>query len=235
MNSIKIKNLVDYSKCPNFCKYNWNNNSLVDEKTSALRRIIKSCYRDQANLERKVVWKTVRSRVHTELSPLLENLTLAQYHSLAIETIDTLRGWYLDYYRDGPGLCLHGLALKKNIPGIGIELEGSIDALLLEENNISLVVVGEYPSNISDIYRGLELRAKAWLLSQEGVIINNFLVINLIRGRIKINKIRIDNPEDYLYKAGKTIQVIAGAIKHDVYYPSVTDMCKTCPFGSICS
>ena len=124
METIKVKHIVDYSKCPNFCKFNWNNHSLVDSKTSAIRRIIKSCYRDQANFERKIVWKTVRSRVHTELSSLLEDLSLTDYHKMAVRVLDGLRGWYLNDYREGPELCLYGLALKSYVPDIGIALEG---------------------------------------------------------------------------------------------------------------
>lgn len=235
MEAIKVKNLVDYSKCPNYCKFNWINHPTVDGKTSAIRRIIQSCYRDQANFERKIVWKTVRSRVHTELSPLLGDLSLEDYHKMAIRVIDSLRGWYLNHYREGPELCLYGLALKANVPDLGISLEGSVSALLLEENNISAVLIGtEYEDPLST-YRSMELRAIAWLLAQHGVIINSFLVINIKNDTIKTYRLKVDNPDDYIYKASKAVQLIAGGIKHNILYPSVSDMCNTCAYRSICS
>jgi hypothetical protein len=154
---------------------------------------------------------------------------------MAIRVIDSLRGWYLNYYREGPELCLHGLALKSPVPGIGIELEGEVDALLLEEENVSMVTISDRFQDPTTAFKGMELRAKAWLLSQQGVIVNNFLVINISNDTIKVYKLRIEDPEDFLYKTEKAIQVIAGGIKHKVFYPSVTDMCTTCPFRSICS
>lgn len=236
MNTVKIKNLIDYSKCPKFCRYNWSNHlSNTDDKTAALRRIIKSCYKDQANFERKLVWKTVRSRVHTELSPMLENTSLDGYHSMALKVMDSLRSWYLEYYREGPELCLHDLALKRVVPEVGIELEGHIDALLLEEDNVTMVNIKTKPESLLEAYKGIELKAKAWLLSQEGVIVNQFMIINVSGDTIKVQKIRIDKPKEYLHETEKVMQIITGGIKHKVFYPSVTDMCKACPYGSICS
>lgn len=235
-NVLEIKHIEDYVKCPNFAKYNWVNDSETrNDFYKPIRNILLSCYRDMSNLEKKVVWKTVRNRVHSELAGLLNTRTLEQYQKDAVHVIQSLRTWYLNYYRSGPELALHDLALQELVPGVGVSIKATVDALLLEPGNITLVEVTNRFSSGEEAYNSIGLRAKVWLLSKQRVMVNKMLVINIKGKDLQIYTLKLTEPKDIVYRTERALSLIVGGIKYNVFYPSITDMCNRCPYKPICA
>lgn len=236
-NKIEIRHLEDFVKCPNFAKYNWDNSRKSSNSIyyQPIRNILMSCYRDMANLEKKVVWKTVRNRVHGELTVLLEHMDLKEYQKKAIRITESLRGWYIDRYRAGPEEAVSDLRLEGIVPATTMTIVAEVDAILLAPTGITLVEITDKYSNAVEAYNSIGLRTKIWLLSLQGVSITSALIVNIRDKTINTFSLTYSKPEDIVYKTERALSLITGSIKHTIFYPSLTEDCKTCPYRSICS
>jgi hypothetical protein len=234
---VPLEHLDDYIKCTNFAKYNWSN---IKRKRhylfSSLKDLILDTYIDQANLNKKIVWKTLRNKLHSNLVPIiLKNKSVNDYMKIIKKIMSQLRNWYIDHYRDGPDSCLACLRLESKVPSTGLSIEADIDAVLLSNQDIFMVEITDKYKNINEAVNSISLRAKVWLLAQQGVKANKIILILIQEGNITIESIVIHNADEFLLKTEKALQWCIGGIKHKITFPSVTPMCKTCLYKDICT
>ena len=233
---IDVWHLDNYIKCPAFAKYDWNNKSLRGHHYlyHPIRNILLGCYRDLANLEKKIVWKTVRERVHKNLAPLLKtDIEIEDYKRIAIQVMSQIRSWYINSFRDGPEICLHNLKVNSLVPATGISIEAQIDAVLVSSDQVRIVEITDKYEDLREASLSLSLQAKAWLLSKQDVKVTEIELINISNKSFTNRVFRIR--EKALLGTERSLQWTIGGIKHKVFHPSVTQMCTTCPYRSICS
>lgn len=236
--TVELRHLDDYMKCPNYAKYNWTNGSLVRHHFlyQPVRSIIMSAYRDMANLEKKVQWKTLRGRVHTALAPLLHNeLEIAEYFKLSKYILEKIRGWYLNTFRDGPTTCLHNLSIESPVPATGLSIATTIDAILLSPDQTSIVEITDKYKDIREASVSFSIRAKVWALKQEDINVKSVLLVHIKEGNINVHEINIRNIDEYCFSVEKSLQWALGSIKHQIFLPSITSMCDSCPYKGVCS
>jgi CRISPR/Cas system-associated exonuclease Cas4 (RecB family) len=236
-NKVPLEHLDDYSKCTNYAKYNWSN---IKRKRhylfSSLKDLILDTYIDQANLNRKIVWKTLRNKVHNKLVPvILGNKSISDYLKIVKRIMEQLRSWYINHYRDGPDICLASLQIESKVPSTGLSIEANIDAVLLSNQDIFMVEITDKYKNINEAISSVSLRAKVWLLAQQGVKVNKITLILIHEGNVLTENITIHNIDEYLFKTEKVLQWCIGGIKHNITFPSVTPMCKSCLYKDICT
>jgi len=234
---IEVWHLDDYIKCPNYAKYNWNRRQIrrAHYLYGPLSNVILSCYRDQANLNKKVLWKTVRNRVHQELAPLLDTkIAIEDYKQVAIDCLVEIRNWYINVFREGPTTCLYNLEIEACVPVTGVTIAGQLDAMLLSpDQNMIVEVTDKFKSN-REVLSSLSIRSKIWLLHAKKVKVDKLKVIRIQDKKIKIDTLKIQNYDDFIYKTERTIQWATGSIREKVFHPSITSMCDTCPYKGVC-
>jgi hypothetical protein len=103
-----------------------------------------------------------------------------------------------------------------------------------EENALTLLdFTEEMDSN--DFIRDITWRAKVWALKKQKVNIKHILSIaKSNKNSFKINRFTINNQDDFYNKTDQTLKMIGMGIKNKIFYPSVTEMCNTCNYNSIC-
>lgn len=226
---IQIKHLRDYSKCPNYAKYNWYNEDLK-LKSNICKQVVTSCYRDIFVLNKKVDWKTVRNRIHSFISK--ENSIEAdKIYSFSIALMSGMRDWYLQIYRDGPVEGIGPFLLEEKIFEETIQIQ--IDGLLNDNKSVTLI---HYCNEEADwILKDPELRIKIYLLSKQKIKINKVLVISCSETSVKTKTITVDNVDNWNLKTEKMLGLFLYSIKNKVFYPSITKDCSSCRFSDICS
>lgn len=236
-NKVPLEHLDDYTKCTNFAKYNWSNiNRKKHYMFSPIRGLILDTYIDQANLNRKIVWKTLRNKLHSKLVPvILENKSVGDYLKIVKKIMEQLRNWYINHYRDSPDICLACLHIESKVPSTGMSIEADIDAVLLSNQDMYMVEITDKYKNINEAISSISLRAKVWLLAQQGVKPNKIILILIHEGNIITESITIHDTDEFLFKTEKALQWCIGGIKHNITFPSVTPMCKTCLYKDICT
>ncbi len=224
---IEIKHLRDFSKCSAYAKYNWN--AADDPRQSVNRSIIESCYRDAAVLEKRTNWKTIRSRIYRMIFDSETNKSPTTLYKESLVSLNTMRDWYLEHYRDEPGEAICNLELQDEISGVLVTAK--IDTVLVSDSTVTLI---EF-RNDKEILKDIGLRAKIYLLGKEHIRVNRVLVINVTDKTVTCTKLAIHNPDEWNYKTYQVLQLMMLSIKQGIFYPSPTSMCASCPYKMICS
>lgn len=226
---VQIHQLRNYAKCPNFAKYSWN----VPTKTTknVVRSVVESCYRDVAVLNKRVDWKTVRNRVHHQLVALEPTLSSDEFYNAAVAILESLRPWYLVYFRDGTEEAICNLKLEEEINQV--QVTAQVDAVLIGEK-ITLLEFTECES-IEEILRDIGLRTKILLLGKQNIKVNKILAIRCSDRSVRVTSLSVDNPDSWNYKTLQSLQLMLFSVKNKIFYPSPTSMCTTCKYRDICS
>lgn len=226
---VQIKNLRDYTKCSNYAKYHWH--YLDSSSESTCRSIIESCYRDIALHNKKVDWRTVRNRVYREVFRET-NQNVDSLYKEALAVLSTLRNWYLEYYRDEPGEAILNVDLEEETNGM--KVTARIDGVLINGDDVTLIYFTE-EKEPQEILRDIGLRTRVYLLGREKILVNKILAINATDKTVTCNKLTVHNPIEWNYKTRQALGMILLSMKNNIYYPSVTSMCNSCPYKSVCS
>jgi len=240
---VRVRHLDDYIKCPNYAKYNWTNHEIRKSHYlyNPLRSVILSCYRDLSNLEKEIAWKTVRGRVHESLAPLLDkDIPVSDYRSVALSCLGQIRNWYLRNFRGGSTACIHNLWLESRVPGTGVNITGGIDAITIAPNQIKVIEITDKFKDVREAVNALSIKSKVWMLKQEGVKVDQIQFVRILKRTsssisVFTDTLIIQDYNDFIYKTERAIQWATGSIKHQIYHPSITSMCGSCPYKQICS
>lgn len=227
---VQIGNLRDYSKCPNYARYNWL--GIVSTMKLPSQRVIESCYRDLAVLNKRVDWKTVRSRVQTEFLKEDTNKSAQYIYSATVELLTSLKVWYTEQFKDGTEEAVTNLKLSSVINKTRIEAD--IFCLLVspERNTLVEFVQVDTPE---EVIKDIGLRTKVWLLGKEGIRVNKVLAIRPDERSARYWLLNVDNSDAWNYKTEQVLQLMLASINNNVFYPSPTGMCTSCKFKKICS
>jgi hypothetical protein len=66
-------------------------------------------------------------------------------------------------------------------------------------------------------------------------LVNKVLAINATDNKVECIKLSVHNPEEWNYRTRQTLGLMLLSIKNNIYYPSVTSMCNSCPYKAVCS
>ncbi len=236
---ITLRQITDYSKCPKYAKYSIEAGS--QEKSSEefrlFHKIVKSVYKDMQNLQTIPTWPTVRTRVSREVMGAIEVPTVRAIES-SYKTTMALMGvvqkWYSQLVSGFPGEVLINLNLSADIKP-GLSIEGTVDALMLWQDDATLVVFSdEHRTSLPESFFAtldLKTRGLVWLLDKQGIQVTECIHVVLKYPEVDIIRFKVDNN---LVKTQETLQLITAGIYNGIYFPSVTPACEMCPFKGIC-
>lgn len=228
MKILQEQHLKDFTYCPNYYKFNRNNQ--IARPVSIAERVIKSCIRDASVLSKRTDWKTIRSRVLTEVSSVTDTQHL---YNQTIVLLESLRNWYLNNYRDTErNEYLHNVVLTEEINET--KLETIIDGLIIKGKQVTLIEFTDL-ENTDEILRDIRLKLKLYLLGKRDIKITKILAIRCTDTSVKVNQLYIHDVDNINYKTNQVINLIVFSIDRGIYYPSVNPGCSTCPYKSICS
>lgn len=229
MEIYQIKRLRDYQKCPNLCKYDVSGTESVDQ--TVIRKVLEYCYSEIATSNTSLVWKDVRTKVTQLLCELEPHLTAKQIYSSSLVVLETVRNWYIANYRDKENSGLVNIRLTEELNGI--QITGVVDAVLLTGKKVKLVEFTDL--SLDQVYSDIGFRTKIWLLGKAGLKVTSALVIKCTNRTIETVTLKILETEKWNLKNEQILKLITISIKNKIFYPSVTSMCNTCQYKSICS
>lgn len=227
--SLPLHKVRAYTKCPNFAKYSWH--IPVQTKRTVPRILIEDCYRDIAVLNKRIEWKTIRNRVNNLLLEHEPELSGNNFYNSAITIMESLRNWYVNYFRDGTEEAVCGIYLESELNQV--KLSAVVDVLLIGEK-ITLIEFTE-EETAEEILRDIGIKTKIYLLGKQNIKVNKIVALRCTNRSVKTTTLNIDNTDAWNYKTEQSLKLVTIAVKNKIFYPSPTSMCSTCRYKDICS
>lgn len=235
MKEVRFTQVLEYADCPNIAKYGQGKSIVTSQIFQSCKSVMLSCYLDAANLEKVVTWKTVRKRTTSLLEQYLDRFdNFQKYQQQVINTLSSVRTWYLSHFEHIESPVLANLEFDLVLSSLDIKVPINIDALIFHPEGVELVWIKEGRVTEEELLGQMELRAMLLALSQQSVEVKKVTCIGIDSNCSEIIEVDINTTERFLEQIEKTLVLIAGAIKHRVFYPTNSIRCKTCKFKSIC-
>lgn len=223
---VQISNLRDYAKCPNYAKYNWDS-KLKSIPKSICQKVIESCYSDLSMLDKTVDWKTVRNRVAVFAAE--SNHDAASFYNSTITILESLRNWYVSYYRDYVDSAVNNITLESSL--LDRKIVGTISNVLVKNNQLIMI---EHSENVN-IFQDIGLKVKLWLLYKNNIKVKRVIHFTYTDKSVSTQELNIDNPDIWNTKTEQVLKLMLTSINNKIFYPSPTNMCKSCKYKDICS
>lgn len=239
---IPLKQIEDYSFCPNFAKYNKDKPSLESVNFIVFKKILMSVYKDIQNLQSPPEWGTIRSRVSKEVMDSLSVFTgdsLGQAYRDTQTILGFVQKWFTELNIAAfPGEGFANLPLEQQLDNTNLSIASNCDAVLLWRDEVTIIDIVERTSTdinlIPFTWNSLRLQGIIWLLHKQGIQATNLVRIVYMPDDILFVRIRIEKQNQLVKRTEQRLKLIAAGISNSIYYPSTTDSCSKCPYRSIC-
>lgn len=246
--TIALTQLEIYPRCP--AQYNYFQKrggiSTVQllPKTKLFRDIACSTYLKAARNTRINPWRQMTAQIDKFTFADLLPRSHPDYDSdvdtkfkLSLSRIDALKKhWYRPYFLAEGMEGFSGLKTSLSIGGYN--LVDTTDLVLFNEKDLILCKFTNIETNQSMLYNNIRMRTQALMLSRNlGRLVTKIRSMSWPEDseKISVRDINIHNPVEFANKTEAVVSHIVGGIRKEIFYPSVSEQCFTCPFNNICS
>lgn len=237
---ILLRQIDDYSKCPNFAKYNLNSLEKYSREFSIFRHIVLSAYRDLQNIQTIPTWPTLRNRVTKQVIKDVDvsnSEELSKAYKFTKVMLDKVHQWYGELIAGFPGEALVNVEISNQLGKTGVTVTGIADVILLYQDQVTLIDIVERPDisqhQVTLAYNSIKLQSLMWLLQSQGIEVTDIVRVIYKPDGIDFAKLKMEKLIPG--KVERRLHLIVTGIANEIYYPSVTSMCSTCPYKSICT
>lgn len=233
---IQPHHISNYSRCPKKTLYTWNDKVKVSANQQIISNIIKTIYGYHLRKEKPALWRHIPGWLDRYLrESVLKALDPQARYKEAKNILIRVRSWYDKYYLEK--YCEPGLI---NVP-LKVRLDhhnfysDSIDIVTMN-NKIRLYDFDEGYGDLSgiDVYNDIKVQARIWGFWKASETKPDEYVRLRIRPQSMTSAV-ISINETTLERSNAVVKQITRGIKDQVFYPSVSEQCRHCPFQSNCS
>lgn len=240
MRIITPSKIDTYSRCPKRCFFSWNSKPQIDLEIEVLQDMIKKLYLFHARTGTLKPWRGMPHRTHQMLLEYVKDSDKVSEYKKVKNILYKLSVWY-----NGPYLneyCDEGIINMPIRIGLGYSC--------IYKDSVDIVTIGkklrlfdfkqvrdneEYAAyNGRKIYNSLEVQSRIWGFWKSSEVLPEEYV-RLVVGPIGLKPVRIKITEENIKKIDSSIVHIADGIKDNIFYPSFSKQCLSCPFAQHCS
>lgn len=218
--------VVTYSTCPRYALYTWNKPRSFPHEVATFSRIIHKVYQWRERYNDLPTWKHVKELGEDELT--------SDVHKENVSLLSKLRVWYDLYLEE---YCDEGI--------INLPIVNRFDNILVYKDIIPLTTVGKklrvYDVRMGDqhycgrdLYNDLLVQTRLWGFWKASDTFPEEYVRYIIQPTV-VRPVHITTTKDLLSnKIEPIIKHILRGMRDDIFYPSKSKHCDTCPFASAC-
>ena len=238
MRTVSPQNIEVYSRCPRRAFYGWNYaREPMSFHASVIRDVIQAIFLYMAQHEEVPSWKRTLSWIDKYVRQEAVHLESRELYEASKSTLSCLHKWYFSFLLNNYKMM--GLT---NVP---ILLE--LDTKLTYQDEIPFILfgdtmkVGDFKEVSSvarvtklELYNDIELQIRIWgiykLFNKKP---RNFIRIYISSHTIQAVEIGIS--DQMLAKTEKMVKYILTGMRNEVWYPSFSTQCLSCPFNKDCT
>ena len=234
MPTITPHTIASYTRCPRYTFYTLNSKRKLSPTSTLISNIIQAAYLHFSRKEKPVTWRVVTAWAEEGIVKLgFPEEDYKQNKNI----ISRLSGWYDKYYLGeyvGAGLTNIPIALSL---GSGYFWKDSIP-ILISKKTLQIFDFDESSSmatyNGTNIYNDYVALSRVWGFNQ-ALDIPPAEYVRFVIGPESIKAVRISVDRLYIQKGNSILRQIVRGMKDEVWYPSFSSQCNSCPLKSNCS
>jgi hypothetical protein len=236
-----------YSKCPKKTQFAWHdeNKDKINQPT-VVEDVIKKTYYYYYVKEIIPTWRNIMTWTQNKVASTVDDITTQESYKKVKSYLQVLSDWYDKFFLGN--YCYPGFI---NVPihiGLGhhLTLQSSMDILAIG-NNIKLMEFEKvaYEDSINSaanigsysqrkLFNNFEIQIKAWVFSKI-ITTKQCEYSRILIGANTIKIIDLFFSNESLNNIEKIIKQITRGINDNVFYPSFSEQCLSCPFISKCN
>lgn len=244
---LPVLKLETYSKCPKKFEYSLRSGDpprLLGPKAALLKQIVSDAHLRFTRNQETTAWRSVTAAIDKSIFSELPHRDDPNYDDLidaflkkSFRYMEMVRkGWYDPVYMKEE---LQGFPdLSVTVPMHLAQVHDDIDLVLFDEKDLIVCRFGSIEEHAGTLYNDLRFRAQALLVSKrlgKPVTKLRSLVWTEDTERVSVTDLFIHDQEEFMGKTEGALNQILSGIRAGVFYPSVNEQCKSCPYNRICS
>jgi hypothetical protein len=234
---VRPHQLVAYSRCPRRCLYTWRDKPKVARETVIVSDVIKHSCLFASRKQRLIPWRHIPPLLDKIITEhMLDSTEGKMYEHLLTQ----LHRWYHTYYIKEPNFnSVVNLPIVLPL-GQNVIYCDMLDIVRIEDSGTTLldfrrILPKNFPSSSPvEVFDDLSIHIRSWgFWKASGVIPEHYTGVILAGTRVKMLSVSLGRV--ILERAERICRQILAGIKDEVYYPSRSEQCISCPHQNICS
>jgi hypothetical protein len=222
-----------YTRCPRYTFYSLDNKRKLSPVNTLVSNVIQASYLHFSRKEQPVTWRVVSAWAQEGMIKL--SLPEEEYKK-AKSILSRLSVWYDKYYLDeyvGAGLTNVPITLSL---GSGYFFSDKIP-ILISRKKLQVFDFSESTDlsscNGPSVYNDYVTLSRVWGFNQ-ALSIPPAEYIRFVIGPESIKAVRINIDNLYIRKGNSILRQILQGMKDEVWYPSRSSRCESCPLKANC-